>query len=259
MKYILNIILNAMIDLTRILKVDDVIYCTLLGEYCTVRLIEFKYDYPIMIEGSTTISLTKDGKFFNSTNAECIIWPDEDARTWENYKKYILGDIVYLYNSNSIAVIKEKEPNDYYRSFFVYRLNSKTFSTNQLIGPSRKATKEEIEGMYDEMNKQGIYFDYVTCKFEKLPKPKDNTFVTVVNPQTVYWFIIPKDLDHQTMLMSKWKTLSKVFSKTINFKDKPSCIGHIVFNFNDAPQIVSYHSEIAKVIRMFGKELKINS
>ena len=253
-----------MIDLTKILNEGDTIFCSFVGLNCKIVQMFNDAIYPIYIQACEQNSnfatvVTKEGKFANRENAECVIWPDKNTRTWENYQKYNLGDIVYLCNSNSVAVIKEKDPTGYYRSFFVYRLNSKTFLTNQLIEPSRKATKEEIEEMRDEMDKQGIYFDYVTCKFEKLLNPEDSTFVDVVNPKNVYWFIIPKDLDHRQMLMNKLKSLSEVVIKTIDFKDKPSCVGHIAFNCCNKIYTLDFDSDVAKVIMMFGKELKINS
>ena len=145
-----------MIDLTKILNEGDTIFCSFVGLNCKIVQMFNDAIYPIYIQACEQNSnfatvVTKEGKFANRENAECVIWPDKNTRTWENYQKYNLGDIVYLCNSNSVAVIKEKDPTGYYRSFFVYRLNSKTFLTNQLIEPSRKATKEEIEEMRDEM------------------------------------------------------------------------------------------------------------
>lgn len=331
-----------MIDLTKILEIGNTVYSTLLGKDCEVISLDYNVMYPILIQSHPNkISLTKDGKFFiNSPDADCIIWPDQNTRTWDNYKKYNLGDVVVtnfgsiaiidkpidsynryksiialinddldkdiiitpkrlatskecdkfhkeLANNNyrwdsitkqltpietfiagdvvytkmgNIAVIREKSTHNWHLSYFMYNKNGgpSAFLKDQYVYPIRKANKEEIEEMYDEMIKRGIDFNYTTCEFEKVFKPEDDVLVTVGKPKDVYWFIVPDDSNHRVKLFEKLKNLTNLSEETTSDADFFSDAGQIAFNENDHILTVSPNNKLARAIMLFGKELKIN-
>jgi hypothetical protein len=161
----------------------------------------------------------------------------------------------------NIAVIKEKTSHPWYLSYFMYNKkynNRHTFLKDQCVNPIRKATKEEIEEMYDEMVKQGIDFNYTTCEFEKVFKLEDNLLVTVNNPKDIYWFVVPTDANRRTKLFEKLKSLTNLSEEITTDADFFSDAGQIAFNEDDHILTVSSNNKLARAVMLFGKELKIN-
>lgn len=204
-----------------------------------------------------------------ATQEECDKFHKELANNnyhWDSITKqltpietFVSGDVVYTKFGN-IAVIKEKVFSPWYLSYFLYNKKSirDTFLKDQHVHPIRKATKEEIEEMYDEMIKQGIDFNYTTCKFEKVFKPEDNLLITVNNPKEVYWFIVPTDANHRAKLFEKLKSLTNLSEETTSDADFFSDAGQIAFNENDHILTVSSNNKLARAVMLFGKELKIS-
>lgn len=68
-------------DLTKILKVGDSVYCTLSGN---VKVIKVTESY-ILVEGNDYISsLDSNGQCFK--DGECIIFPSKDNRDWDTWE-----------------------------------------------------------------------------------------------------------------------------------------------------------------------------
>lgn len=76
-------------DLTKILKVGDRIYCTLYG-YVEVTTVAESY---IKVEGDL-VSLFLDSNGRGSKAGECVIFPSKDNRDWNTITKFKNGDVI---------------------------------------------------------------------------------------------------------------------------------------------------------------------
>lgn len=74
---IVNILRNA--------PVGTRLYCTMLG-WINFKCIDTKSEYPIICmynNGSSFIYFTKYGYYYNSDDAECVLFPSDTLRTWD--------------------------------------------------------------------------------------------------------------------------------------------------------------------------------
>lgn len=105
-------------DLTKILKVGDSVYCTLSGN---VKVIQVAESY-ILVEGDGYISsLNSNGQCFE--NGECIIFPSKDNRDWSTLepKKECLFkpfDKVLVRNSSSCCWSAEFFSSKFHNIFY---------------------------------------------------------------------------------------------------------------------------------------------
>lgn len=76
-------------DLTKILKKGDIVYCTLYG-YVEVTTVAESY---IVVEGDLVrLSLDSNGR--GSKAGECVIFPSKDNRDWNSISKFKNGDVI---------------------------------------------------------------------------------------------------------------------------------------------------------------------
>ena len=73
------------LDLTKILKVGDIIYSTILGE-CLVERISDSKLFPITVKnGDYEQNYTKNGRYFSNLG-ECTLFPSKENRDWSSFK-----------------------------------------------------------------------------------------------------------------------------------------------------------------------------
>ena len=85
-------------NILRNVPVGTRLYCTMLG-WIDFKCIETGSEYPIICtynNGSSFIYFTKYGYYYNSDDAECVIFPSDTCRTWninnhDNYSTFIVG------------------------------------------------------------------------------------------------------------------------------------------------------------------------
>lgn len=95
-----------MLDLTKLLKVGDDIWCDLMGE-CKVSSIDYT-NSKFYLKDSSLMScwwgFLANGSFVIGTATQdfCVVWPSKDVRTWENYGLKV-GDHVWARGSTEDA------------------------------------------------------------------------------------------------------------------------------------------------------------
>ena len=77
------------IDLTKILKdcpKGTKLYTTVYGEVTFDKINNKRPDYPINVKPDIGyINLTKEGRYTNKTNADCILFPSKEQRDWSKF------------------------------------------------------------------------------------------------------------------------------------------------------------------------------
>lgn len=94
----MNKIKVNIIPILKNFKVGTPLYCTMCG-WVKFERIDKDLDYPIVCSynnGSSYIYFTKYGYYYNSDDAECVIFPSDTCRTWDithhgNYSTFIVG------------------------------------------------------------------------------------------------------------------------------------------------------------------------
>lgn len=81
-------------DLTKILKVGDSVYSPI-GGYGIVSAINNRISLPIKVEweNENWSTFTKDGKYY-TFSPECLLFPSENNRDWNNIPKFKNGDVI---------------------------------------------------------------------------------------------------------------------------------------------------------------------
>ena len=85
--------MNENLDLVEILKdcpADMIFYSPLFGEV-RFKYIREGYVFPIVLSydykgNITSTCFTKDGRYVNSANGECLLFPSKDQRDWSKFK-----------------------------------------------------------------------------------------------------------------------------------------------------------------------------
>ena len=74
-------------DLTKILKVNDMVYSPI-GGYGTVIKVNLTVSHPILVkwENGDCSSFAKDGKYY-SFSPECLLFPSKENRNWDTFKR----------------------------------------------------------------------------------------------------------------------------------------------------------------------------
>ena len=83
--------MNENIDLTKILKdcpKGTKLYSIIYGVVEFDEIDEFDRTYPISlkVDGDLFYNFTSDGRFINSYNGECTLFPSKDQRDWSKFK-----------------------------------------------------------------------------------------------------------------------------------------------------------------------------
>ena len=74
------------LDLTKILKVGDIVYSTILGE-CVVKDINPISAYSILVSnGHHNRNYTKSGRYIPGIG-ECTLFPSKENRDWSSFKR----------------------------------------------------------------------------------------------------------------------------------------------------------------------------
>ena len=78
-----------MINIAELLKIcpkGTKLYSPICGEV-TLESVCLEEEYPIYVSitSSSVIAFTKDGKYFNRADAECILFPSKDNRYWSTF------------------------------------------------------------------------------------------------------------------------------------------------------------------------------
>jgi len=104
-------------DLTKILKAGDKVYSLITDKVSTIQEIDLQNPFPILVGTARTGrrynrfgSVLIDGK-------DCLIFPDKQARSWDNYCGFKKGQIVYAHNEggdNAIGVFSHKAEGMHY-------------------------------------------------------------------------------------------------------------------------------------------------
>lgn len=78
------------IDLTKILEGCEGIelYCIICGK-CKFLGMQGNDDFPIMVEAEDNVSFSfnKEGKYWDYSDSECLLFPSKDQRDWSKFKK----------------------------------------------------------------------------------------------------------------------------------------------------------------------------
>ena len=77
-------------DLTKILRVGDKVYSTILG-HGTVESTRFDSDYPVRVkfESDSYFNFTKHGLAYNDEYGECVLFPSKGMRNWSKYSPVV--------------------------------------------------------------------------------------------------------------------------------------------------------------------------
>lgn len=81
---------NKTIDLTKILKVGQKVWCDMFGE-CEVISISYNETFPIKVEDKRKWEVfTRYGTYKKEHPIECcLIWPSKDVRSWNGFRPEI--------------------------------------------------------------------------------------------------------------------------------------------------------------------------
>lgn len=134
------------------------LYSPLFGE---VEFIEVSKNNMIYIEHPGSELFYEDGRFYEITNSECLLFPSKEHRTWDDWQNVLfpksIGCVVYTTLTNSAYLLTE---------------NGTVFSNNtgsmydtfikedgNYLPDSHYATPEETEQFFGELKANGYKWD----------------------------------------------------------------------------------------------------
>lgn len=126
-------------------------------------------DYPILIRvGNSKFKLTSDGKL--SEKGECIIFPEKDQRSWENWKRpFKEWDLIYNELQNELGLYYKDGDVDYI-TCCIYDNNVDYIATSKQISKSEYvlATKDQNKLFNDVLSNNSFYWNNNTKTLKKV-------------------------------------------------------------------------------------------
>lgn len=129
---------------------------------------------------NTTTCFYANGQYYKS--GECLLFPSEECRDWNNFKKpFKKGDVI-VSQSGIIAIYSHFKINSFekkvvYYQCLLYPCDGKIKIANDCgigyIEGCRYATKEEKERLYKALEKEGYKYNPITKNVEKMQKKFD--------------------------------------------------------------------------------------
>lgn len=89
--------MNENIDLTKILKdcpKGTKLYSPIIGNVCLEEIIkEGNHSHPIRMIGKNDVHevFTREGKYYDTEEAECVLFPSKENRDWDKFEVNILN------------------------------------------------------------------------------------------------------------------------------------------------------------------------
>lgn len=146
--------------------------------------IKYKFKYTDGTESYTTI--TKEGKFYNDYDGECILFPSAKMRDWTKF--YKRGDLIYDNETNSFAIFN-KWADDNYTAFHVkYQQRNKGWSLDGIVSTiNTSLIKPNSESYNGYMKRFEEHFNgklnIQTLQIESSFKPYDKVLVRDENDE----------------------------------------------------------------------------
>ena len=142
------------------------LYSPLYGE---VELMEINAVGNIAVKKVGTNLFLKDGRYFDYPNAECLLFPSKEHRTWDDWQNVLLkmGDIVY-----------HESPLESYRGVGIFKggrfgINNDGSKQKFSFGELRYATPEEREQFFKDLESNGYRWNQEKGELEETShKPK---------------------------------------------------------------------------------------
>lgn len=174
------------LDLTKILK--DVpkgtrLYSPIIGDVYFENIKSIKCSYAITCSNKSIgfLHFTKDGKYYNLSNGECLLFPSKYQRDWSKFKlpcQFKLGDVLIRNNGDCIAIFNKEDclPTGgnsdvlYYNCFYNLKNNELLIKTSYGIGRTndyRYANEKEKNILFDKLQEKGYFWNDITNSLEK--------------------------------------------------------------------------------------------
>ena len=140
--------------------------------------IETGESFPIrlVIGGGEHEALTEFGRWNNSDNAKCVIYP-KDKATWEGFHRpFVDGDIVAIdsFGGSQVFIFEEyiRGENDYAHCYLMLDDNGALDLERGKYYVERFASREEQERLFEAIKEKGYRWDPVNNTLERLVEPK---------------------------------------------------------------------------------------
>ena len=230
-----------LIDLTKILKVGDAVYCSILGTVITIRIF-CEGNSPIIADG---FNLTKYGQWYsNHPLSECVIFPSKTQRDWKEYVR----DLEY----------KKKKSELLDKAIKDYPIGTK-INMITLVGKAEVAGIPEFA--YSDDNSievkciggvsRYLYHNGKWAKIIKVPLFTTEDGVEVFGEETI-WFLHIKN--NVILGPSKAKELSPSINQDFRyFSSKSAAEDYIAKNNKKSLFTPEQKAEIIELIKSHGK------
>lgn len=175
------------LDLTKILKNvprGTKLYSTTHGDIYLEKVKINDPAYPIICYNNNFLGqlcFTKEGKYSQYCNGECVLFPSKEQRDWSEFKlpcQFKIGDVLTSKNGCIIAIFNKEDylPTGgnsdvlYYNCFYNVRYNEFLIKTSYGIGRTndyRYATEIEKNILFGRLQEKGYFWNDVTNSLEK--------------------------------------------------------------------------------------------
>lgn len=186
------------------------LYSPACGE-CELEQIDTESIYPIIVRfdneehRSVMVTFTEQGKYYATSNGECMLWPSKDNHDWESMRKLIFkpGDVV-VSSLGNVGILDCEYANG---RWWVLAIECDC-GINQTvhIEPERIATAEEKMAFLRKLNEAGYIWNCDNNKLE--PVYKENDFVVTERGSI---FIVNKHREFNNFSINKHEYTMKAW------------------------------------------------
>ena len=104
------------------------LYSPLVGDCKFVKVHDYESQIIVKLETGATVAFLSDGRYFDYSNAECMLFPSKDKTAWKGFHRpFVEGDIVTWQDRGSLVacIYKErKNTTSFYHHIALYNLLS---------------------------------------------------------------------------------------------------------------------------------------